>query len=77
MTGALSGIRVKDGYFCIAADQQHYWKRFCEVAGLDALIEDPRFATNRERVEHLAELQEAMECALRGHGMCPGPQNFS
>jgi formyl-CoA transferase len=57
-------FKTKDGYFCIAADQQHHWKRFCEVVGLDALIDDPRFATNRERVEHLTELQEAIECAL-------------
>ena len=57
-------FKTQDGYFCIAADQQHHWKRFCEVAGLDALLDDPRFATNRERVEHLGELQEAMESVL-------------
>jgi len=34
------------------------------LAGLDHLLEDPRFATNRDRVEHLEALQEAMEVAL-------------
>ncbi|ETW96425.1 MAG: hypothetical protein ETSY1_26690 [Candidatus Entotheonella factor] len=57
-------FKTQDGYFCIAADQQHHWKRFCELAGLEELIDDPRFATNRDRVEHLEELQEAMEVAL-------------
>ena len=57
-------FKTKDGYFCIAADHQHHWKRFCELAGLEALMDDPRFVTNSARVAHLDALQEAMEVAL-------------
>ncbi len=57
-------FKTKDGYLCIAADQQHHWKVFCELVGLDHLTDDPRFATNADRVTHLADLQEAMEAVL-------------
>jgi formyl-CoA transferase len=59
-------FRTKDGYLCIAADQQHHWQRFCELAGLEQLLQDPRFATNRQRVANRRALQDAMEAAL-GH----------
>jgi formyl-CoA transferase len=57
-------FKTKDGYLCIAADQQHHWKIFCELADLHHLVDDPRFATNRDRVANLPALQEAMEAAL-------------
>jgi crotonobetainyl-CoA:carnitine CoA-transferase CaiB-like acyl-CoA transferase len=57
-------FKTQDGYLCIAADQQHHWKIFCELAGLEPLIHDPRFATNRDRLENRHALQEAMEAAL-------------
>jgi formyl-CoA transferase len=57
-------FRTRDGYLTIAADQQHLWKRFCELAGLAHLENDPRFATNRDRVENRRALQEAIEAAL-------------
>lgn len=57
-------FKTRDGYLCIAADQQHHWKIFCELAGLEQLLDDPRFSTNRDRVAHLADLQEAIEAAL-------------
>lgn len=57
-------FKTKDGYLCIAADQQHHWKIFCELADLHHLVDDPRFATNRDRVANLPALQEAIEAAL-------------
>ncbi|MCZ6874998.1 MAG: CaiB/BaiF CoA-transferase family protein [bacterium] len=57
-------FKTKDGYFCVAADQQHHWKIFCELAGLDELVDNPRFATNRDRVENRLAMQEAIETAL-------------
>jgi formyl-CoA transferase len=58
-------FKTQDGYLCIAADQQHHWKIFCELVGLEPLIHDPRFATNRDRLENRHALQDAMEAALR------------
>jgi formyl-CoA transferase len=57
-------FKTQDGYLCIAADQQHHWKIFCELTGLEPLLHDPRFATNRDRVENRHALQAAMEAAL-------------
>jgi formyl-CoA transferase len=57
-------FKTKDGYLCIAADQQHHWKIFCELAGLMHLVDDPRFATNSDRVRNLDTLQAAMEAVL-------------
>jgi formyl-CoA transferase len=57
-------FQTKDGYLCIAADQQHHWKIFCDLAGLAHLADDPRFATNSDRVRNLQALQEAMETVL-------------
>ena len=57
-------FKTKDGYLCIAADQQHHWQIFCDLVGLTHLVDDPRFATNRDRVQHLHALQEAMEAVL-------------
>jgi formyl-CoA transferase len=30
-------FRVKDGYIAIAADSAHFWQRFCQIMGLEAL----------------------------------------
>lgn len=37
----------------VANDQ--LWRRFCAVAGLNDIVDDPRFCTNAQRVRHRAE----------------------
>jgi formyl-CoA transferase len=54
-------FRVKDGYIAIAADSAHFWKRFCRVLGLEALLDDPRFKTNADRVANKQFLQDLVE----------------
>jgi crotonobetainyl-CoA:carnitine CoA-transferase CaiB-like acyl-CoA transferase len=54
-------FRVKDGYIAIAADSAHFWKRFCQILGLETLLDDPRFKTNADRVTHKQLLQEFVE----------------
>lgn len=58
-------FRTQDGYLCIAADQPHHWRKFCELVGLTDLLEDARFLSNRERVQNRQALQEAIEGALQ------------
>ncbi|WCL53756.1 CaiB/BaiF CoA transferase family protein [Gimibacter soli] len=41
-----------DGHIILAAGNDRQFKAFCEVAGDPALAENPRFATNRARVEN-------------------------
>ena len=57
-------FKTQDGYLCIAADQQHHWQVFCELVGLHHVVNDPRFATNRDRVHNRRALQEVMETVL-------------
>jgi len=45
-----------DGYFILAVGNDAQFRRFCEMAGCPALADDPRFATNRGRVENRVEL---------------------
>jgi crotonobetainyl-CoA:carnitine CoA-transferase CaiB-like acyl-CoA transferase len=54
-------FRVKDGYIAIAADSAHFWKRFCQILGLEALLDDPRFKTNADRVANKQRLQDIVE----------------
>ncbi len=40
----------------VVATEWH-WKEFCRAVGLEELIEDPRFATNQQRLKHREELE--------------------
>ena len=45
-----------DGDFILTVGNDGQFRKFCEVAGLTALADDPRFASNQARVAHRAEL---------------------
>jgi len=50
-------FKTKDGtYINIGVGNDRQWKKFCEIAGLEHLADDPRFATNPQRVIHRKEL---------------------
>ncbi len=49
-----------DGHFILAVGNDGQFKRFCAFAGAPELAEDPRFATNAERVRN----REALYAAL-------------
>lgn len=42
----------RDGYFILAAGNDHQFRRYCAAAGMPELADDPRFATNAARVRH-------------------------
>lgn len=46
-----------DGDVVVAVGNEAIWRRFCEATRLDALADDPRFASNRARLENYAELR--------------------
>ena len=54
-----------DGAFVLAVGNDDQWRRFCTAAGLDALAGDARFATNRDRVAHYAQLKPLLDTHLR------------
>ncbi len=46
---------------------QPYWPSFCEVLGLEKLVDDPLYATQNARAEHAAELIEIIQDTFRSH----------
>jgi formyl-CoA transferase/CoA:oxalate CoA-transferase len=58
-------FRAKDGHLIIAAGSEAVWKRTCAALGIQETIGvDPRFATNRLRNQHRAELVPVLEAIL-------------
>jgi formyl-CoA transferase len=49
-------FHAADGYVNLAVGNDDQFQRFCREAGRADLADDPRFATNRGRVEHRAAL---------------------
>ncbi|WP_322981882.1 CaiB/BaiF CoA-transferase family protein [Pseudomonas sp. C11] len=45
-----------DGNFILAVGNDGQFRKFCEVAGIAGLADDPRYATNKARVANRAEL---------------------
>lgn len=45
-----------DGNFILAVGNDGQFRKFCEVAGIANLADDPHFVTNKARVAHRAEL---------------------
>lgn len=45
-----------DGNFILAVGNDGQFRKFCEVAGITGLADDPRYATNKARVANRAEL---------------------
>ena len=53
-----------DGEIAIAAGSERQWPRLCRALGLPALADDPRFATNGDRVANREELVATMRGRL-------------
>jgi crotonobetainyl-CoA:carnitine CoA-transferase CaiB-like acyl-CoA transferase len=49
-------FETADGTIAVAVGSERQWPRFCRALGLPALADDPRYATNGDRVVHRAEL---------------------
>ncbi|MBR0869652.1 CoA transferase [Bradyrhizobium tropiciagri] len=58
-------VPTSDGWIMIAAYQEPRWQRLCQVIGRCDLLSDRRFATNRDRVSHRAELRAALDSVFR------------
>lgn len=58
-------FEASDRLVLIGIASEPLWKRFCEVSGLQALRDDPRFRTNADRVRHRAETIAAIAEVVR------------
>jgi len=46
-------FKAKDGiYLALGVGNDNQWKKFCRIAGVEHLMDDPRYATNPKRVEN-------------------------
>jgi CoA:oxalate CoA-transferase len=52
-------------YIAVGVVSEDQWPRFCRAVKAEALVADPRFATNPRRVEHRAELIPLLEERFR------------
>jgi crotonobetainyl-CoA:carnitine CoA-transferase CaiB-like acyl-CoA transferase len=60
-------FEAADGEFVLAVGNDDQFRRFCRVAGLDAVAADARFTTNPGRVSHYQALRPLLADALRRH----------
>jgi crotonobetainyl-CoA:carnitine CoA-transferase CaiB-like acyl-CoA transferase len=58
-------FHAADGPMQISVASQLQWRSFAPLVGLAA--DDPRFVTNRQRVNHIAELVASIEAVLATH----------
>jgi crotonobetainyl-CoA:carnitine CoA-transferase CaiB-like acyl-CoA transferase len=56
---------TKDGYIVISPGTNKLFRELCRLLEVEHLVEDPRFATNPDRVEHREELIPLLEEVLR------------
>ncbi len=57
-------FRTRDGDIAVAPSTDVIVRRFLATLGLDDLLEDPRFATNAQRLQNRAELNALIDAAL-------------
>jgi crotonobetainyl-CoA:carnitine CoA-transferase CaiB-like acyl-CoA transferase len=54
-------FRAKDKYIIVAVGTQRLWERFCQVLDItDSVMNDPRFATNSDRLAFRGQLVELL-----------------
>jgi crotonobetainyl-CoA:carnitine CoA-transferase CaiB-like acyl-CoA transferase len=57
-------MRTKDGYLMIGAAGEAIWQRCAGALGHPEWCDDPRLATNRQRMQNRAVLESVMEAVL-------------
>ncbi len=55
---------TQDGLLNVCVGNNRLFARFCRTLGVDALVDDPRFGSNSDRVGHRDALNEHLEPAL-------------
>lgn len=60
-----STFPTADGWLNVGVANERLWRRFCQALGRPAMADDPRFATNTDRVAHIEALDAAIEAVLK------------
>jgi crotonobetainyl-CoA:carnitine CoA-transferase CaiB-like acyl-CoA transferase len=59
-------FETADGEIALAVGSERQWPRCCRALGLDDLADDPRFATNGDRVRHRDRLRPILAARFSG-----------
>ena len=59
-------FRTADGWICLGAANQRNWERLLGLIDAPDLAADPRFATNRDRMENRDALEAALNAVFAG-----------
>jgi len=62
-------FEASDGYLILAVGNDAQFQRFCAFAERPSIAEDPRFATNRERVRNRESLTPMIGAVIREHSV--------
>jgi len=54
-------FEAADGPIMVGVANDNLWRKFCGVAGLKSIVDDPKFRTNADRVRHRAETQQHVQ----------------
>ena len=65
LTAPYQALRTRDGHVTVAGNNQRLWRRLCTAIGGDELADDPRFATNDDRMANRPALVAELEARLR------------
>jgi formyl-CoA transferase len=57
-------FEAADGPIMIGVANDNLWRKFCAVAGLGAIVDDPKYRTNADRVAHRAETLGHVQSAI-------------
>jgi len=57
-------FEAADGPIMIGVANDNLWRKFCAVAGLKAIVDDPKYRTNANRVTHRAETLQHVQSAI-------------
>jgi crotonobetainyl-CoA:carnitine CoA-transferase CaiB-like acyl-CoA transferase len=60
-------FEAADGPIMIGIANDNLWRKFCTVAGLDTIVDDPRFRTNADRAAHRKETIGHVQPAIAQH----------
>jgi formyl-CoA transferase len=57
-------FEAADGPIMIGVANDNLWRKFCGVAGLNAIVDDPKFRTNADRVKHRTETLRHVQAVI-------------
>jgi formyl-CoA transferase len=57
-------FEASDGPLMIGVANDNLWRKFCKVAGLEDIVDDPRFRTNADRARNRAETLHYVKAAV-------------